>query len=327
MTNNDINIDIVDNETIEFNVVDAQDINFDFTVTYYDADSFLQLLDVPKTYTGQANKLVAVKSDESGLEFTDSPTVVDWGEINGTLSDQEDLQDALDLKYDAADFNTDFSTQFATKTTDDLTEGATNLYDKTIVLNSGSGISATGIYPNFTITNTDKGTTAVSTHESTYVHTDIFHKLTDDTDDITEGATNKFDKTVTLTQGSNITITGSYPNFTIAATDTDTNDKVKYDANDLVNGYLKDKTIAGTGISLSEGTGGDVDKLQITNSDTGSSAVSAHNLAYDHTKIATALQTDQTIPQTMTGLLDGSLILENGVVKTKVMTPSFTYFV
>ena len=41
--------------------------------------------------------------------------------------------------------------------TDDVSEGSTNLYDKTVVLTSGSGISATGTYPNFTIANTDLG--------------------------------------------------------------------------------------------------------------------------------------------------------------------------
>lgn len=35
------------------------------------------------------------------------------------------------------------------------------------------------------------------------------------TDDITEGITNFYDKVVSLTEGTNITITGTYPNFTI----------------------------------------------------------------------------------------------------------------
>lgn len=43
-------------------------------------------------------------------------------------------------------------------------------------------------------------------------------------------------------------------------------EKVKYDSNDSSSGYLSDKVVAGTGISLSEGTGGDADKLKITNS-------------------------------------------------------------
>lgn len=38
-------------------------------------------------------------------------------------------------------------------TTDDLTEGVTNLYDKTVALTDGTGITTSGTYPNFTITN------------------------------------------------------------------------------------------------------------------------------------------------------------------------------
>lgn len=53
-----------------------------------------------------------------------------------------------------------------------------------ITLTAGTGISISGTYPDFTITNDDP------------------------------------DQTVALTQGTNITITGTYPNFTINATDT-----------------------------------------------------------------------------------------------------------
>ena len=38
-----------------------------------------------------------------------------------------------------------------------------------------------------------------------------------DSDDIAEGLTNLYDKTVTITEGNNITVTGTYPNFEIAA--------------------------------------------------------------------------------------------------------------
>jgi len=310
MTDENITIDIVDELPITIDIIDESLIDVEFTVTHYDADSFLQLLDVPHSYTGQGNKLLIVKADESGLEFYD----LSWGDINGILSDQTDLQDALDLKYDSADFNSDFDTRLGTKTTDDLSEGATNLYDKPVSLTSGTGISATGTYPNFTITNTDKGTSAVSTHESTYVHADIFHKSSDDTDGISEGATNKFDKTVSLTQGNNITITGTYPNFTIAATDTDTNDKVKYDANDSTNGYLKDKTVAGTGITLAESS----DKLEITNSDTGSSAVSSHLSAFTHSDIA---HSNRTALDNVSGTNTGDSSGHTGLLALDQTTP------
>ena len=41
--------------------------------------------------------------------------------------------------------------------TDNISEGTTNLYDKTVGFTNGTGISTSGTYPNFTVTNTDLG--------------------------------------------------------------------------------------------------------------------------------------------------------------------------
>ena len=41
-------------------------------------------------------------------------------------------------------------------------------------------------------------------------------------------------------------------------------EKVKYNASDAAAGYLADKIVAGTGITLEEGTGGDAYKLKIS---------------------------------------------------------------
>lgn len=48
-----------------------------------------------------------------------------------------------------------FDSNFATKDTDDLAEGSSNLYDRTVVLTDGTNVSITGTYPNFTINATD----------------------------------------------------------------------------------------------------------------------------------------------------------------------------
>ena len=40
---------------------------------------------------------------------------------------------------------------------DDIAEGSTNLYDQVVSLSNGTGISTSGTYPNFTITNSDLG--------------------------------------------------------------------------------------------------------------------------------------------------------------------------
>jgi hypothetical protein len=66
--------------------------------------------------------------------------------------------------------------------------------------------------------------------------------------------------------GAGISVDNSrlgYPE--ISAPGSTTDEKVKYNASDISAGYLADKVVAGTGITLSEGTGGDADKLQITN--------------------------------------------------------------
>ncbi len=60
---------------------------------------------------------------------------------------------------------------------------------------------------------------------------------------------------------SDDTQTGGIRWDTVSSTD----EKVKYNTDDASAGYLADKVVAGTGISLSEGTGGDADKLVITN--------------------------------------------------------------
>lgn len=95
-----------------------------------------------------------------------------------------------DSRYLQSETDPQFNTKFATKTTTDLTEGA-NLYytntrarsafsagtgisynsstgvitnsspDQTVSVSSGSGISVTGTYPSFTITNTSPSTAAL----------------------------------------------------------------------------------------------------------------------------------------------------------------------
>jgi hypothetical protein len=71
-----------------------------------------------------------------------------------------------------------------------------------------------------------------------------------------------------------------------------TDEKVKYDSLDPTAGYLSDKIIAGEGITVTEGTAGDENKLVITNDDKGSDYVETDPLS---------LHLDQTTPQEVTG--------------------------
>ena len=69
------------------------------------ASQFTGLTDTPANYTGQALKGVRVNSGETALEYytpTDENDAAVWGNVTGTLSDQTDLQSALDGKATSA---------------------------------------------------------------------------------------------------------------------------------------------------------------------------------------------------------------------------------
>jgi len=107
-------------------------------------------------------------------QLTDQTAV--WGQISGTLSNQTDLQNALNLKYDASN-PSGFTTNTGTVTSVDLTAGTgisvsgspittsgtitvTNTAPDQIVSLTGAGAtSVSGTYPIFTITSTDTNTT------------------------------------------------------------------------------------------------------------------------------------------------------------------------
>jgi hypothetical protein len=83
--------------------------------------------------------------------------------------------------------------------------------DQTVVLNQGNNITVTGVYPNFTISSADAPAQLVSS-----VNTQVGDVVLG-TDDILEGATNLYDKTVVITGTGGATISGEYPNFSIDA--------------------------------------------------------------------------------------------------------------
>ena len=96
-------------QDISVTIEDAQPISV--TLDVAGASNFVALNDVPGSYVGEADKIIKVNLAEDGLEFADLTTVVSWGEILGTLSDQLDLQAALDLKVT---FDTDQNSELST---------------------------------------------------------------------------------------------------------------------------------------------------------------------------------------------------------------------
>jgi len=83
--------------------------------------------------------------------------------------------------------------------------------DETVVLNNGSNINVTGTYPQFTINSTDTNTTYTAAAGGTGL------SLTG-----TVFENTKPDETVILNNGNNVNVTGTYPQFTINSTDTNT---------------------------------------------------------------------------------------------------------
>ena len=90
---------------ISFN--DLKDLPLSFKQAARDYD-FLELKDVPKSYSGKRGNILVVDDDERGLKFTTPQAIedVNWGKISGTLSDQTDLQDALNLKANKTEIPT-----------------------------------------------------------------------------------------------------------------------------------------------------------------------------------------------------------------------------
>ena len=102
------------------------------------------------------------------------------------------------------------------------------------------------------------------------------------------------DQTVALTEGSNVTITGTYPNFTIASTDTNTT-------------YS-----AGTGIDLA-GTTFSIDSTVVTSSYTGDIDVTGELIAdsYNETYAAVTSSSNATTVNCETGNSFSHTLTEN----------------
>lgn len=112
---------------------------------------FTGLLDVPNSYTDSENKFVKVKSDASGLEFSESSSTTSWGAVTGTLSNQTDLNSALAGKSATSHTHTDLHTHTNKSTLDVITSvggGTQYLADdgtyKSIIAQGGSWGTITG---------------------------------------------------------------------------------------------------------------------------------------------------------------------------------------
>lgn len=118
-------------------------------ITSPGVNEFIDLKDAPNSYAGQASKVVKVNVSETAVEFGTGGGgggSAIWGDITGTLSNQADLQAALDAKQSALvtgqvtiDFGSISSEQSITSTT----VSSASISSTSIVMVSSAGVSTT----------------------------------------------------------------------------------------------------------------------------------------------------------------------------------------
>ena len=182
-------------------------------------------------YSGTAGDVYRVNVAGT-QDLGNGPTVFDIGDnvlYNGTTWDKIDNTESVT--------SVNGQTGAVSLDTDDVAEGTTNLYDKTVVFTNGAGISTTGTYPNFTVANTDLGSSQnifktinlpAGTDPTASSNTDTLNFSSSDssvtingtgsnTVDITVGAsvnTNIFNSNGTLTAARTLTQGGNTLAFT-----------------------------------------------------------------------------------------------------------------
>ena len=131
--------------------------------------------------------------------MTDNGSAVNVGgniTLTGTVDGRDVATDGskLDSIEAGAQVNTVDSVNGNTGTvvlnSDNIAEGVTNLYDKTVTLTEGDNVTITGTYPNFEIAAASSAAPVDSVNGQTGI-------VVLDSDDITEGATNLYNATHT----------------------------------------------------------------------------------------------------------------------------------
>lgn len=189
------------------------------------SETFLDLTDTPSTYSGNNDKLVSVKSDGSGLEF-----IVNSGGHNPIT----------------LDVNADTILSLSTQELGLDTQGA-----NTIFAGPASGADAV---PTFRALVADDIPDLSGTYLTAETDPDFNAWLLATPPLYPGGWYDAVQNTIGLSGFDNDS--GFITSFD--------DEKVKYDAGDPTAGYVADKIIAGTGISVAEGTGANENKLVVT---------------------------------------------------------------
>ena len=254
---------------------------------------FTQLGDTPSSYADQAGKAVVVKQTEDGVEFSEVQTETVWGDITGTLSNQEDLQQALDNKADTGDLtahidNTNNPHNVTAGQLGAITTETDPIYtaDKPTILNDNDDISRltndAGYITGFTETDpiweSEKSGYLQTTHLTDFSHADIALNTADRHNHTNKSILDAIQESLTTALKGNYDTAYSHSQITtgnphsVTKADVGLADVPNLDTADAVN-RAHDAATAGTGISI---TG-----QEVTNTDLGSSAVASHVLEPD----------------------------------------------
>ena len=191
--------------------------------------------------------------------------------------------------------------------------------DQVVSLTASTGIQITGTYPSFTITNTSDPAIVDSVNGQIGV-------VVLDSDNISEGVTNLYDKTVAITGGGATTVTGTYPNFSITSTDTNT----QYTAGSglLLVGQQFSNTAPDQLVTITGGGGttvtGSYPNFTVSSSTSGSgldSVVAGTSISIDNTDPANPIITNTAPDQTVVLTGSGAATVTGTYPSFNVATP------
>ncbi|MEP0985304.1 MAG: hypothetical protein ABJG97_06350, partial [Ekhidna sp.] len=209
-----------------------------------DADASNELQDL--TLTGNTLSLTNSTVDVDLTPFagtnTDNQTIslagTDLTITGGNTLDVSSLIDDADADPTNEDQTVSAGTGISVNNVGDDFEVTNTAPDQTVALSDGGNVTITGTYPNFTLAvpnNLDNDPT--NEDQTVSAGTGIAVNNVGDDFEVTNTAP---DQTVALSDGGNVTITGTYPNFTLAVPNNLDNDPTN-----------EDQTVsAGTGISV-----------------------------------------------------------------------------
>lgn len=226
--------------------------------------SFLDLIDTPDSYAGHAGKVPAVRGDEMGLEF-----------VPNVGSDEKVKLDALDAT--AGYLTAKLSGVDAATVSDNDTLNFVQAAGAALKKITWTNIKATlktyfdGLY-------------------SAAAHVHSFLNLSDTPASYTGQG------------GKVLKVKSDNTGVEFADEAAGVDEKVKYDAGDTTAGYIADKIIAGTNITVAEGTGANENKLVINST----AVVADEKVKYNASDAAAGYLADKIVAGTGITLEEGT---------------------